>query len=317
MILMGTFFCGRALSAPRLPEGLSEKLFKEYKALNDQEERYGDYKDSDAMLAAKLVQLAHINKSRKKHGVPRLKLDILASRVANRQAREACEHDFSGHWNMRGEKPYHRYAFAGGTDHVAENAWAKRTTGKFPFSVDTCMDYMKEAHDGFMAEKPPDDGHKKTVIRKEHNYVGLGCHLTTNQFRYYEEYIDRYLDFQSVKTEAVVNERFFLEVKPLRNDHFVYAVAAFYEPFPEPMTPDQLNRKGSYPDYTPHRPLSLWPWELERNRRTGAYTFPLQFSKAGIYYIHIYLSNKPFKGSRADTTGKTQASGLVVKVDER
>ena len=47
-----------------------------------------------------------------------LGLDILASRVANMQSREAAANRFSGHWNMRGEKPYHRYAFAGGVDHV-------------------------------------------------------------------------------------------------------------------------------------------------------------------------------------------------------
>ena len=54
-----------------------------------------------------------------------VKLDILASRVANKMCREAAENNFIGHWNLAGEKPYHRYAFAGGYDHVSENAFGE------------------------------------------------------------------------------------------------------------------------------------------------------------------------------------------------
>ncbi len=54
---------------------------------------------------------------------------------------------------------------------------------------------MNSAHQQFMNEQAPYDGHKKNCINKFHNFVGIGHYLTENQFRYYEEFIDRYLDF--------------------------------------------------------------------------------------------------------------------------
>ena len=145
---------------------------------------------TDIHARAGITQVAYINKSRKRYKAQQVKLDILASRVANRMCREACENNFRGHWNMRGEKPYHRYALAGGLDHVAENASAKWSSREFDKNLAIYADFMKQAHDRFMAEKAPRDGHKRNCIRKQHNFVGLGTYLYKNQFRYYEEFID-------------------------------------------------------------------------------------------------------------------------------
>ncbi|MBP8960203.1 MAG: hypothetical protein KBG40_07230 [Bacteroidales bacterium] len=96
--------------------------FGYYKILNDTEKRLYEYRDDDNDLQLKLIQLDIINKSRKRHNASPVKLDILASRVANMMSRKAAEYGYISHWNMKGEKPYHRYAFAGGYDHVSENA---------------------------------------------------------------------------------------------------------------------------------------------------------------------------------------------------
>ena len=104
--------------------GIDKSILEYYKDLNNNEIRYLEYKDNDEALLAKIVMLEYINNNRIKYNVKNLKLDILASRVANKMSLEAAENDFIGHWNMRGEKPYHRYALAGGVDHVSENASA-------------------------------------------------------------------------------------------------------------------------------------------------------------------------------------------------
>ena len=54
---------------------------------------------------------------------------------------------------------------------------------------------MRDSHDRFMAEKPPHDGHRQAVLDPVHTAVGIGAAITTQNFRYYEEYVDRYLDF--------------------------------------------------------------------------------------------------------------------------
>ena len=74
-----------------------------YKKLNNSEQRLKEFKDSDESLKLKIAQLEIINTSRKKNNAPAVRLDILASRVANKMAKEAAENEYLGHWNMAGE----------------------------------------------------------------------------------------------------------------------------------------------------------------------------------------------------------------------
>ncbi len=288
--------------------------FEEYKKLNDAEKRYQEYKDTDQILILKLIHLDYINKSRVDYDVPPVKLDILASRVANRMSREACEQKFRGHWNIRGEKPYHRYAFAEGVDHVSENASALRSSVSLNTSSDNYLNLMKKSHDSFMAEKPPNDGHKQNCIDKNHNYVGIGVYLLGGEFRYYEEFVDRYIEFVDFKPVVETNESFTIIVKPIDEKYSLFALISYYESFPRPLTPDEINRRGAYPDYTNTQSVSYWPWDLENYETGRIYKIPLKFSKNGLYYIQIYLSKEKYNGGTANTKGKVQGSGLVIQV---
>ena len=82
-------------------------------------------------LLLSMITSIVINASRKKFKAQPVKLDILASRVANKQCREAAENGYVSHWNLAGEKPYLRYAFAGGYDHISENAFGEWTSGDY------------------------------------------------------------------------------------------------------------------------------------------------------------------------------------------
>jgi uncharacterized protein YkwD len=292
--------------------GISQEIFNEYKALNEKEIRYVEYKDSDSMLVVKLLQLNYINKSRVEHSVQPVRLDILASRVANRISKEACEQGFEGHWNTRGEKPYHRYAFAGGLDHISENVYAMWTSGILEHSTENYADFMHRGHDGFTAEKAPHDGHKRNCIDPHHNFVGIGCYMTSHPFRYYEEFIDRYIDFIDVEKKVNAGQEFSITLKPITPAKHVCAVIVYYEPFPEPMTPAQINETASYPDFTSDVELSLGPWDINVEQETGNCTIPMKFSRRGLYYVHIYLSDKEHRGSEFTTESKIQASGLVI-----
>jgi uncharacterized protein YkwD len=295
--------------ASRLPPGMLE----EYTRLNEEETRYAEYADDNRLLVLKLSQLSYINASRRKYGVQPVKLDILASRVANRMAREAVEGGFMGHWNTRGEKPYQRYALAGGTDHVTENAAARRSTAPFDDSVENYAGFMAYSHDSFMAEKAPNDGHKLNVIEKEHNCVGIGSWIEGKEFRYYEEYVDRYLEISALPQSVSLGDNLTVRVKPLDPARIVYAVIVYWEPLPAPTSVAAINSRSSYPDYTEQSVATFWPWDLKKDA-AGLYSIKLPLAKKGSYYVQIYLDNKPFSGGGADTRGKTQGSGLVVFV---
>ena len=299
-----------------LPKKTFDSEIKEldnYLILNDSETRLIEYKDDVEALKLKLSQIDFINNSRKKFKAKPVKLDILASRVANKMCKDAADNDFIGHWNLAGEKPYHRYAFAGGSDHVSENAYGEWTTGTYSVSPSTITSMMNKGHSAFMAEKAPADGHKKTIIDKYHNFAGIGYYLSSNQFRYYEEFIDRYLEFENVPSEVKTEEPFTITVKPISTSYLYYLII-YREKALKPMSPSQIKRLGSYSDFTEEEHLKLTAWELSKFRSGTSYNIPLNFSKEGIYYVHIYLDGKEItKPGALNTKGKTSASGIVIK----
>ncbi|MGE5406347.1 MAG: CAP domain-containing protein [Methanosarcina sp.] len=291
-----------------------ENSIEYYTELNEREHRLSEYKDSRNDLEMKLAQLEIINKSRKKTNAQPVKLDILASRVANKMSRDAAENEFVGHWNLAGLKPYHRYAFAGGNDHVSENAFGEWSSDNYNNNPSVIGALMKKGHESFMSERAPNDGHKKNIIDKAHNFVGIGFHLSGKQFRYYEEFIDRYFEFENIPAEVKPGEKTSVTVKS-DGRSFLYFMVVYYEKFPEPMTAKEIARKGSYNDFTPEEYLKVPAWELSKYRNGTYYHIPLKFSKEGLYYIHLFTDKKEItKPGSLTTRGKTPYSGIVIKV---
>jgi uncharacterized protein YkwD len=286
-----------------------------YLKQNEEEKRLREFKDSDEALRLKIAQLDIINKSRKRNNAQPVKLDILASRVANKMCKEAADNEYLGHWNMAGEGPYLRYAFAGGYDHVSENAYGEWSTDNYSVSSQVTGLMMKQGHEKFMAERPPEDGHKQTIIEKAHNFVGIGYYLNGKQFRYYEEFIDRYFEFENIPAELKVGEPCNITVKTNGNS-FLYFAMIYRDNFPQPLTPAQISKKGSYRDYTNEEYKNIAAWDLSRYRNGTIYQIPLKFTKEGLYYIQIYSDKKEFtKPASISTKGKTPASGIVIRVN--
>ena len=290
--------------------------FDKYKELNDKETRLAEFKDNNETLRMKLLQLDVINKSRKRNRVSPVRLDILASRVANRTCREAADNDYISHWNLEGEKPYHRYAFAGGYDHVSENVFGEWTTGKYNNSNPEISKMMEKGHNSFMSERAPNDGHKKNIIEKTHNFVGIGFFESENQFRYNEEFIDRYFDFENIPSVLKINEKGKITVKT-DGSVFLYFLIIYREKVPVRLTVAQLKKTGSYQDFSNEEYQKLAAWELASYRDGNIYNIPLKFTREGLYYIHIYLDKKEIKNPSAlNTKGKTEGCGIVIRVEK-
>lgn len=289
---------------------------EKYIKLNESETRLLAFKDDEQALKIKLIQLNIINNSRRKFNAGPVMLDILASRVANKMCREAVENNFLGHWNTSGEKPYHRYAFAGGFDHVSENAYGEWSSENYESSNSKISLMMRTGHENFMSERAPNDGHKKTVIEKSHNFVGIGYYLSGKQFRYYEEFVDRYLEFENIPAEVKVDEPFNITVRTT-DKNFLYFMIVYYEKFPKAMLPAEISRKGSYGDFTDEEYTKIAAWDLSKYKNGTSYSIPLKFPKEGLYYIHIYLDKKEITNPASlNTTGKSPVSGIVIRVNK-
>lgn len=291
----------------------SAENIEDYIALNNNEKRLAEFKDSEEAIRLKLGQLEIINKSRRKHNSKPVKLDILASRLANKMCREAAENEYVGHWNLAGEKPYHRYAFAGGYDHVNENAFGEWSSDNYDATPATISEMMERGHASFMSERAPNDGHKKNIIEKEHNFVGIGFHLSGKQFRYYEEFIDRYLQFENIPSQVKKGENTSITIKT--DGTYPYFLLIYFEDFPKPLSSKEISRKGSYADFTRDEYKKLFAWEMVKFKNGSSYKIPLNFSKEGLYYIQIFTDKKEItKPASMSTKGKTPYSGIVIKV---
>ncbi|MGC1389677.1 MAG: CAP domain-containing protein [Bacteroidales bacterium] len=283
-----------------------------YKKLNENEHRLIEFKDTDESLKLKSAQLEIINKSRKKNNASPVRLDILASRMANKMCMEAADNKYIGHWNMAGEEPYLRYAFAGGYDHVSENAYGEWSSDNYKASLIGSL--MKTGHEKFMAERSPHDGHKQNIIDKSHNFVGIGFCLSGKQFRYYEEFIDRYLEFENIPAELKTGDRCTITVRT-DGRSFLYYLIIYRENWPHHLTPGQISKKGSYLDFTDQIYKDISAWDLRRYRNGADYEIPLSFPEEGLYYIQIFSDKKEItKPASINTKGRTPESGIVIKV---
>jgi len=314
IILIIILVCFPHSLLPHRTDNTGNYDLESYKKLNESERRLIEFKDDDEAMKLKIIQLDIINNSRKRSNASPVNLDILASRVANKICREAAVNEYLGHWNMAGEEPYLRYAFAGGYDHVSENAYGEWSSDNYYKSSQVISSMMKTGHGKFMAERAPDDGHKENIIDKSHNFVGIGYYLEGKQFRYYEEFIDRYLKFENIPGEVKVGEPCNITIKTDGNS-FLYFITIYRENWPQPLTPAQISKKGSYRDYTNEEYKDMTAWDLSRYRNGTIYKIPLTFSEEGLYYIQIFSDKKEItKPASLNTKGKTPESGIVLKV---
>jgi len=315
LILIVILICLPHSILPHRTSNDEKNDFENYRKLNDSEKRLIEFKDNDEALKLKIAQIEVINKSRRKNNASPVRLDILASRVANKMCKEAADNDYIGHWNMAGEEPYLRYALAGGYDHVSENAYGEWSSDNYNISSSVVISMMNSGHNKFMSERAPNDGHKKNIIDKSHNFAGIGFYLSGNQFRYYEEFIDRYLAFENIPAEVKAGDPCSITVKT-NGQSYLYYMIIYRENWPRPFTPAQIRKRGSYQDFTNEEYKNIVAWDLSRYRNGTVYKIPLSFSKEGLYYIQIYSDKKEITNPASlNTKGKTPESGIVIKVN--
>lgn len=129
---------------------------------------------------ARRYMVTLVNRDRATQGLPPVALDEGApSRAGDRHARDMAQLSFLGHWGTDGSIPEQRYTESGGSDNVMENAYCitdekQRTLDPAP-SIDPAD--LENAEAMFFNEVPPNDGHRKNILKRFHNRVGIGIAL--------------------------------------------------------------------------------------------------------------------------------------------
>ena len=194
--------------------------------------------------AAKAALLSRINAERRAAGVPPLKYDLFAARVGDAFCLDAAVTGVSGHWDLAGRAPYLRWALAGGVDYHAENACSYSRIGG-GFREDEASSLLLQAHGRMMAERPPDDGHRQTVLDPLWTHVGIGFAAAGGEVRMTEEYSRRLAEWVEMPASPLPPGSVAPFAMRLPAGWNVGVIEVAFERFPKPLTAAETRRRGS------------------------------------------------------------------------
>jgi hypothetical protein len=293
--------------------------------------------DDDPYYSARQAVVQRINQDRAAAGLAPVEFDLLASQVSDQHCQEMAAHKYLSHWNLRGLLPYHRYHFAGGKDHLQENLSRMTVISSNPHPISTepadVQEHLLHAHERFMDEQPPLDGHLKNVLDPGHTHVGIGFAVVGGEFTMAEEFLNRYVELAplpellprgSIRVEGRILPTH-LPREP--NDQFgPYYCALFYEGWPTNRTADELNRTYAYEDMSGEIRGRVPPWDMSFSSANGQFRFTVSADPAGPGYYHLVLwvrrphRTTPYSLSTAgaykvDTAEGIPCGGWVFRLD--
>jgi uncharacterized protein YkwD len=193
--------------------------------------------------------LTLINRDREAHGLPVVQFDPIASRGADRHARDMAAHGFTAHWGSDGSVPEQRYTEAGGTDMVQENV-ACLFDG-VPRELDPNPRYdpalLEQLQKMFMDEVPPNDGHRKNILKPKHHRVGIGLAqpAAVNQPCLAQEFVDDWGEYSELPAEAKRSVTLHIDGE-IREPLRFGGVGIGRIDLPSPMSAKDLNQTSIY-----------------------------------------------------------------------
>jgi uncharacterized protein YkwD len=258
---------------------------------------HSDMEVTRATLREHVLKL--INRDRAIYRMPPVELDIDASIMGDAYCRTQIRNGTTGHFTTDGIAPYARYSFAGGNDAVSENAAAWSAT--YDFSDRALYELASRSQDSMMAEVPPDDGHKKTMLDPHATHVGIGVAWDGGEFRLVQEFIRRYIDWtRPLPRTARVGQNVSMAGKAHPGVR-VEGITVHHEPLPQPLTAHVASAISSYGlpakrrEYAPRIAARRGPLALAMRgdfsvRPDGIFTFtvPLQ-DGPGLYTVVVWV----------------------------
>lgn len=220
--------------------------------------RFGPDRDevryAERAAAAKRALFQRINRDRKENRVPPVEYDLLAAKVGDEFCADAARGNFAGHWDLAGRPPYLRWALAGGIDFTGENVGSISRVGG-DIAEGEIAALLLSAHEQMMAERPPDDGHRRAILDPKWTHVGLGVAWAGGEFRMTEEFVRRVVEWVELPAGPLPAGSSATFRAKLPEDFSIGVIEVAFERHPSPLTRKEINRRGSYSLPTPYRQL--------------------------------------------------------------
>jgi hypothetical protein len=224
--------------------------------------------------------------------------DDAAARVADAFCRRQVEERSRGHYLMDGLPPYARTGFAGIFGLQSENSVSWITTAR-EFS-EPAMKLAMDGQEQMMAEKPPLDGHRQTILDPEATHVGVGWAMEHGRFQLAEEFLVRRLERLSMALPDRRHAAVRFEGKPAAGERLRFVVVA-REREPAPISREEANAKTSYsypPGYVAYIPEGATLMRVaglandDRLRISDGREFSFLFNadRPGLYTLTFYVA---------------------------
>jgi uncharacterized protein YkwD len=199
--------------------------------------------DARPLDPVKAVVFEQINRDRAAAGLGPVAWDEAASRVADAFCAEQIREKTSGHYLTDGVPPYARTTFAGVFGMQFENSTTWKTTAS---SFDEPVEKLAlEGHAEMLGEKPPYDGHRRTILDPDATHVGLGYALERGDFRMAQEFLTRHLAWLRLERTPPVSGVVRVRGAPIPGRRLLF-VSIGWEPAPRTLTRAEASGRTSY-----------------------------------------------------------------------
>ncbi|HEY1957167.1 MAG TPA: CAP domain-containing protein [Polyangiaceae bacterium] len=251
---------------------------------------------------ARRYMLELINRDRATEHLAPVALDEgVASRAGQAHAEDMAHLGYLGHWGSDGSTPEQRITEAGGADVDFENAYCVTDEKTRPLDPSPRFDRaeIERAESMFFGEKPPNDGHRKTILGKWRKRVGIGIALARpvgNEILVpciSQEFVDTYGTYDALP-KSIKAGRTLHVAGTLENDVRVGAVGIVKLDDPKPLPVAELNRRRNYPQPEPSE--MFWPHgfktriELQTSGQHFSIDIPMP-SARGTYEISVWAQH--------------------------
>lgn len=268
-----------------------------------------DLEKTFAEIRANLLEMA--NEERAVEKVRPVEMDEFATEIANKHAIDMATHDFASHWGSDGLKAYHRYSLAGGTHATQENVSAADNT--WSMKLQDLKQDTAYLHVRLYNEKPPNDGHRRTILAPQHTHVGFGLAVENLRLRLVELFVAKHVKIDDLKRTARPGSTITFSGKLLDSDHMLNNIEVCYEPLPGRPELSWLRQSRSYslPEVSEKLRPRLVPPYMYSDRTvgiiqvlpSGSFSTPIRLFKnePGIYTIVTWLRTKKSQKAFAAT----------------
>ena len=209
----------------------------------------------DAEQAGRYM-LALVNRDRAEQDLPPVEWDEVAALAGTRHAEDMAHRGFTGHWGSDGSVPEQRYTEGGGDQMVQENAACFFDGTERELSTQPMIDpvELETIQAAFMGEVPPNDGHRKNVLKPLHTHLGVGVAQPVGhrEICVAQEFVDAYGDYGELPETARPGQSVDVEGEVHPPMEFG-GVGIARIPLPEPLTVEQLSQRSTYPVPPPDR----------------------------------------------------------------